>query len=65
MGCENMSQNALRPLSEHLANPEYDDEPETDEELIAAEKARKDIEAGRVHDLEEAAKELGVCLLNE
>ena len=55
-------QKNLRPLSEHLANPEYDDEPETEEERATAGKALDDIKAGRIYDLEDIAKELGICL---
>lgn len=51
----------LRSLSEHLANPEYDDEPETEEERSAVKEALDDVKAGRVYDLDTVAKEFGAC----
>jgi len=56
------SQNNLRSLSEHLSDPIYDDETESDNELIAAKNGRQDAKAGRVHDIEEVAREFGVCM---
>jgi hypothetical protein len=56
------SQKNLRSLSEHLSDPIYDDETESDNELIAAENGRQDAKAGRVHDIEEVAREFGVCM---
>jgi mRNA-degrading endonuclease RelE of RelBE toxin-antitoxin system len=49
------SQKNLRSLSEHLSDPIYDDETESDNELIAAKNGRQDAKAGRVHDIEEVA----------
>jgi len=49
-----------RPLSEHLANPVYDDEPLTEEDKIAITEASEDIKAGRVYTLDRVAKELGL-----
>ena len=56
------SKKNLRPLSEHLSDPIYDDETESDNELIAAKNGRHDAKAGRVHDIEEVAREFGVCM---
>ncbi|MBZ4688421.1 MAG: hypothetical protein JG764_2054 [Clostridiales bacterium] len=50
----------LRTLSEHLADPVYDDEPLTEEEKKAIEDAEEDIRAGRTQPLEEVVKELGI-----
>lgn len=51
----------LRTLDEHLANPEYDDEPETEEDRAAIAEALEDIKEGRVYDLDTVAEELGLC----
>ncbi len=48
----------LRMLSKHLANPIYDEEPLTEEEIIAIKEGEKDIEEGRAQSLEEIMKEL-------
>ncbi|MGI6308105.1 MAG: hypothetical protein ACOX1X_05810 [Dethiobacteria bacterium] len=50
----------LRTLSEHLADPIYDDEPLTGEEKKAIEEAEKDIREGRTQSLEKVVKELGI-----
>ena len=50
----------LRTLSEHLADPMYDDEPLTETEKKAIEDAEEDIKAGRTQSLEEVMKELGI-----
>ena len=52
----------LRPLEEHLADPVYDDEPETAEGRSAIFEAREDVKEGRIYDLDTVAKELGICL---
>lgn len=46
-------------LEEHLANPQYDDEPLTEEELQAIAEAKEDIKNGEVYSLEEVMRELG------
>lgn len=46
-------------LEEHLANPQYDDEPLTEEELQAIAEAEEDIKNGEVYTLEEVMRELG------
>lgn len=51
----------LRSLNEHLTNPEYDDEPETEEERSAVTEALEDIKEGRVYDLDTVSGELGLC----
>lgn len=47
-------------LEEILANAPYDDEPLTEEDKKAIQKARKDIKAGRITPFEDVVKELGV-----
>ncbi|MHB1407954.1 MAG: hypothetical protein ACYCV0_20590 [Desulfitobacteriaceae bacterium] len=46
-------------LEEHLANPQYDDEPLTVKELQAIAQAKEDIKNGEVYSLEEVMRELG------
>ena len=41
---------------------EYEDEPLTDGDLQSIQKGLEDIKAGRVHTLEDVAKELGIRL---
>ena len=46
-------------LEEHLANPQYDDEPLSEEELEAIAQAKENIKNGEVYTLEEVMRELG------
>jgi hypothetical protein len=46
-------------LEEHLANPQYDDDPLTEEELQAIAEAKEDIKNSEVYTLEEVMRELG------
>ncbi len=46
-------------LEEHLANPRYNDDPLTEEELQAIAEAKEDIKNGEVYTLEEVMRELG------
>lgn len=52
--------NADDPMWRALMNAPGDDEPVTPEEEEAVQEALEDIEAGRVHSLEEVKKELGL-----
>jgi hypothetical protein len=50
------------PILRSLREAPLDDEPETEEERLAVEEARRDIAAGRVYTLAEVAAELDVDL---
>ena len=50
----------LRPLEDHLSNPIYDDEPESNEEQTAVAEALEDIKEGRIYRIEDVSKELGL-----
>lgn len=55
-----IEKNNLRSLDEHLSDPIYDDEPESESERGAVAEALKDIKEGRVYEINEVSKMLGL-----